>query len=121
MYLDYETYEALGGSVSEADYPASEAWAEAVLDSWTLNRTRTLDWSEWEREVHLTMKRLVDDCEGIRAAEGGSAVSHFSNGVDSYTYANPGSNALLEAVRGYAECILPVDLISACVRWNGAS
>lgn len=121
MYLDYETYQALGGTVSEADYPASEAWAEAVLDSWTLNRMRSIDWSAWEREVQLVMRRLVDDASAIQSAERGSAISHFSNGVDSYTYADPGENATLAADRGYAMDVLPVDLVSGCVRWNGAS
>lgn len=121
MYIDFETYQALGGTLSSADYPAAEAWAEAVLDSWTLNRMRAIDWSAWEREVHLVMRRLVDDASAIQSAERGSAISHFSNGVDSYTYANPGENAPMASVRGYAASILPVELMSGCARWNHAS
>lgn len=121
MYIDFETYQALCGRVSWAEFPAREAWAEAVLDSWTLNRLRAVDWSRWEREVHLVMARLVDECDAIRQADSGAAVSHFSNGVDSYTYANPGENAPMASVRGYAASILPVEFMSGCARWNHAS
>ena len=122
MYLDYETYESIGnGSVSAEDFPSVEAWAEAMLDTWTLNRLKVIDWSEWETQVEQVMARLVDNSDAIQAAEKGQALSSFSNGQDSYSFSTPDENSELAAVAGYAAIVLPVELLSACTSYNGAS
>lgn len=120
MYLDYQTYLSLGGTLPVESFTPREAWAEAQLDNWTLNRLQSVDWSGWSTKVALVMKRLVDDSDSIMEAEGGSPVSHFSNGRDSFTFAEPLMNAPLHACYGYAVDVLPVEIMSACVRYNGA-
>lgn len=124
MYLDWETYQALGnGSVSEQDFARSEAWAEALLDHWTLNRLSSIDWSEFKTKVELVMARLVDSKVAVEADEDGSPVTHFSNGQDSYTfesYGDPLFNAALGKCYGFMVDVLPIELISHAVHYNGA-
>lgn len=120
-YLDWETYvEVGGGEVSEEAFPVAEAWAEAMLDLWTLDRLHVVDWSAWEERVHLVMARLVDSREAVMAEEGGTPLQSFSNGQDSYTFAEPLMNVALGGCYGYAVDLLPVDLMSACARYNHA-
>lgn len=122
MYLTYETYESIGnGSVSAEEFPSVETWAEAMLDTWTLNRLKSADWGEWQAQVEQVMARLVDNAEAIQNAEKGQALSSFSNGQDSYSFSTPEENSELAAVAGYAAIVLPVELISACASYHGAS
>lgn len=125
MYIDYETYASLSASpIASEDFPASEAWAEALLDHWTLNRLQSVDWSEWTSKVQLVMARLIDSRKSIEADTDSGPLTHFSNGQDSYTfesYGDPLFNAALGKCYGLAVDVLPVELISACVRYNGAS
>lgn len=120
MYIDYPTYLSMGGEVGESDFPSYEAWAEAYLDMWTLNRLQSVDWSVWENKVHLCMVRLIDSHDAVMEAEGGTPVSHFSNGRDSLTFAEPLLNAPLHSCYGFCVDILPVELMSACTHYNGA-
>ena len=124
MYLTYAQYLTFGnGSVSEADFCRSEAWAEALLDHWTLNRLHTVDWSKWECRVAMVMARLVDSKASVESEADGAPVTHFSNGQDSYTFqsfGDPVFNLALGKCYGYAVDVLPVEIISACVRYNGA-
>lgn len=120
-YLDWDTYQSMGeGEVSREAFPAAEAWAEAVLDLWTLDRLHVVDWSGWSDRVHVVMCRLVDSRSAVEAEEGSTPVSHFSNGQDSYTFADPTANVALGRCYGVAADLLPVDLMSACARWNHA-
>lgn len=123
MHLGFEAYQALGGTLPEVDFSPREAWAEAQLNAWTLNRLKRVDWSEWEAEVHQVMMRLVDGYDSIMEAEGQPAVSSFSNGQDSYSFAvsEPLMNPALHSVYGFCVDVLPVELMSACARYNGAS
>lgn len=120
-YLDYETYAALGGTVPEDEFYVAEGWAEAWLDLWTLNRLHVVDWSEWEHRVQLVMTRLVDGRADAMAQEGATPLASFSNGRDSFTFADPEANTALAALNRYAVDVLPVELVSACVAYNGAS
>lgn len=120
-YLDWDTYQSMGeGTVSEEAFPSAEAWAEAMLDLWTLDRLHVVDWSEWAERVHVVMCRLVDSRSAVEAEEGGTPISSFSNGQDSYTFAEPLMNVALGRCYGVAADLLPVDLMSACVRYNHA-
>ena len=125
MYLTYAQYQVYGnGSVSEEDFASSEAWAEALLDHWTLNRLRNIGWSEWEDKVQLVMAKLVDSKVSVEEDEDGAPVTHFSNGQDSYTFASFGDplfNPAMGKAYGFAVDVLPVELISAAVHYNGAS
>jgi len=121
MYLDFGEYLAMGGELDQQEFSDREAWAEMYLDLWTLNRLQTVDWSQWADKVKRCVKRLVDDYQSILDAEGGSPVSHFSNGRDSFTFAEPLLNAPLHACYGFCVDVLPVELMSACVRYNEAN
>lgn len=123
MYIDYETYVSLGGSVSEEEFPSSEAWAEVQLNAWTLNRLKSVNWDAWKTEVELVMTRLIDKKTEVLEADGNAPISHFSNGQDSYTFSvgEPVLNVVLGAIYGYAIDVLPVELMSACVHYNGAN
>ena len=120
-YLDFETYAAMGGTVPEAEFPTAEGWAEAWLDLWTLNRLTVVDWSKWEHRVQLVMTRLVDQRAAVMEQEGATPLSSFSNGRDSFTFADPEANTALASCARYAVDVLPVELISACVSYNGAN
>ena len=75
-YLDWDTYQSMGeGNVSEEAFPSAEAWAEAMLDLWTLDRLHVVDWSEWADRVHVVMCRLVDSRSAVEAEEGGSLLN----------------------------------------------
>ena len=120
-YLDFETYAAMGATVPEAEFPTAEGWAEAWLDLWTLNRLTVVDWSAWEHRVQLVMARLVDQRAAVMEQEGATPLASFSNGRDSFTFADAGANTALRACRDFAVDVLPVELISACVSYNGAN
>lgn len=121
MYIDYETYASLSTNpIASADFASAEAWAEAELDLWTLNRLHTIDWSEWKARVEVVMTKLIDSKTAIEEGESGSALSHFSNGQDTYTFAHPEENAAYKAIETYALDVLPVELISRVAHYNGA-
>lgn len=122
MYLDYQTYAELSSSpIAEEDFASAEAWAEAELDVWTLNRLQVVDWSPWRNKVEMVMARLIDAKTSIEEAEQGQAISHFSNGQDTYTFANPGENVAYVNVQSYAWDVLPIELVSRAARYNGAN
>lgn len=122
MYLDYETYYELSSDpVSEEVFSTSEPWAEAVLDVWTLNRLQAIDWSAWKTKVELVMCQLVDKKDVILAGEEGSPLDSFSNGVDTFHFSSPEVNHYYRAVKQFAWDVLPVELISRVVSYNGAS
>lgn len=120
-YLDYFQYQSLGGTLSEGEFEQAEPWAEAVLDDWTLNRLQAVGWSAWAERVRMVMARLVDSREAILSGDEADAVSHFSNSVDSVTFADPMANFALSGAYSYARDLLPVELMSRCVSYNGAS
>lgn len=121
MYLDYTTYAALSADpIAEEDFTSSEAWAAAVLDNWTLNRLETVNWSPWSGKVAVVMTRLIDSRGAILAGDAGAALDSFSNGVDTYHFADPTVNPELKGCYEYAADLLPVELMSACVHYNGA-
>lgn len=119
-YLDYSEYQELGGTLTEGEFEQAEPWAEALLDDWTLNRLQTVDWTPWEDRVRLVMVRLVDSREAIVTGDAEAAVSHFSNSIDAVTFAEPLVNSARSGARSYALDLLPVELVSRCVSYNGA-
>lgn len=122
MYLDLETYLELSPSpIASADFPSAEAWAETQLDLLTLNRLHEVDWTRWKTIVEVVMTKLVDSKSSIENEATGQAISHFSNGQDSYTFAKPDENSAYRAVIDFAYDVLPVELMSRAVRYNGAN
>lgn len=132
MYLTYEDYEALGGTIPETDYPAYEAEAALLLDHWTLNRLKDestmplLEAQGLEGSVKVAMAALVNRIDGIRASRrsraDGQLLTSFDNGVNRFTFSDPASSGMGAEAEAYAAIckLLPVDLISACVSYGGA-
>lgn len=134
MYLDYETYKAMGGTLAEADFTAQESYAGLLLDHWTLNRLKSpqvIDYLKAQglyESVGRAMYALVGYVPSIQSARSsyasGSEVTSFNNGVNSFSFGGAtGSDSITTAERAaYSDVcrLLPVDLISACVAFNGA-
>lgn len=93
MYVDYATYSKspFGGKVAEDDYASYSALADSVIDSWTFGRVGEEVAGGGELPQQVTslysaivsgIPALVDESAGV----GGSALTSFSNGVDSYGF-----------------------------------
>lgn len=120
MYLSYDEYVEMGGTMDEADYPTAERRARALLDDWTLGRVKRLE--EVPEEVELAMYEIISNLgQAYGGGVGGlSNVSSFSNGINTVSFDAESSSA--SAVRSQlydlVASILPVELISAAVRYN---
>lgn len=111
MYLTYDKYQEMGGTMPEAEYPMAERRARALLDDWTLGRVKRLE--EIPEEVELAMYEIIDR---LGVAYDANNVSSFGNGVNSigFTSASDQRAELFDIVKA----ILPVELISAAVHYN---
>lgn len=120
MYLSFDKYKEMGGTISEADYPMAERRARALLDDWTLDRVKRLE--EIPEEVELAMYEIISNLgQAYGGGVGGLAnVSSFSNGINTVSFDADSSSA--SAVRSQlydlVASILPVELISAAVHYN---
>lgn len=127
MYLPYEHYAAMGGSAFPDDsYPAAELRAEWFLDGLTLNRLRNVDWVKWAGEVERAMFLIVEALpsldESYESGLNSSRLSSFSNGVNSFTFNGSDSDddGAVASLAREVQSVLPVELCSACVRFNHA-
>lgn len=129
MYLDYETYVEFGGVTwSEDDYATAEQLAELIMDDVTLNRLQSIDWSTYEHAVQRAMLVILETLPALNDAysldTSGQGLSSFSNGVDSFSFANAEdgeADAIRSALYKQLMSMLPVPLCSACVGYNHAS
>lgn len=112
MYLSFEEYVEMGGTMDEADYPTAERRARALLDDWTLGRVKRMD--EVPEEVELAMYEIIEHID--EAMSVGDGLSSFSNGVNSLSY--DASHSAAGDLYSLVSSILPVELISAAVRYN---
>lgn len=122
MYLTHDEYEALGGTLGEAEYAPLEAEAEAMMDELTMGRVADMP-QPYPGYVARAMYYLVGQADAISKAEGavasGSQVSTFSNGVDSFgfvTSQDASYNAAWELAKARVVAMLPVALVSRAVR-----
>lgn len=133
MLLEYDRYKALGGTLDEKGFAEREREAELLLDHWTLNRlhdkqvVEDLTAQGLQGSVESAVKAVVDRVDGIRKARkakaDGTVLTSFSNGVDSFGFGGVGSSSMTDAERECMEEVmrlLPVDLTSGCVSFNGA-
>ena len=91
MYLTYDEYAAMGGSVDEASFPRLEMKARAMIDKMTFGRISA---EEPAREaVKYACFELISAMGGEEALTGvaGAAVSSVSNDGVSITYADKGA------------------------------
>lgn len=114
MYLTYEQYAELGGSASEADFPALERRARYKLDYWTLDRLKAYESvpEQWAEAVAMAMTDIIDTLPNL----GGERVTSFSNGVNSFGFADMSEED--ELYFRVVE-ILPIDLVSGVVGHEG--
>lgn len=132
MYLTYEEYQAMGGTLDETEFSGAEIYAETLLDSMTLGRIKndkSMKPADYEKAIKASVFVIVNRVKDIRAAfqasATGSNVASYSNGTDSFgfdrTAANAAANnAAIAATYDEIATILPVELISACVAYNYA-
>ena len=134
MYLDYDAYRGMWGTIPEETYGDYESEAEMMLDHWTLGRLHSeqvvsdLKSQGLYGSVGYAMKAIIDRLDSIHKARqslaDGTVVTSFSNGVDSFGFGGDSSASSVTAAE--RECmervmeLLPVDLASACVGFNGA-
>ena len=125
-YISYEQYKALGGGADEPEFAKREPFAESVMDSVTLNRLkdpRSLkgDADVWQRAFVTLIESVPSILDGFDGSK--SPVTSFSNGIDSFSFANAetGTNPALESAKAQLSLMLPVELISADVSYNYAS
>lgn len=92
MFLTYSEYRAMGGTVSETDFPRYEYKARAYVNLYTHNRIRD------ESPVRECVKRLMVDLIGLtfdrerEEAEASGIASKSNDGV-SVTYGAADANA----------------------------
>ena len=122
MYIDFETYRQLGGTIEdESVFEAWEPVAEDFLDAWTLDRLQVIDWSDWQDQVHRVMVRLVDNAERMQDEAASRQLASFSNGQDSYGFRDDGGEgATCRACHSLAVRVLPIQLMSCCATYNHA-
>ena len=108
MYIDFDTYQAAGGSLVEADFSRLENKAEMLLDDWTLDRIRFMP-APLPAYVAAAMTEIIDALPKLE----GERVTSFSNGVTSFSFDTSKSDVSMlydDVVR-----ILPVELVSRCI------
>lgn len=120
-YITFEQYQALGGSLSQEGFDRAEPFAESVLDNATLNRLKDERSEKGDPSAVLrAMAILIERADSIREGFAGSKVTSFSNGVDSFSFADTAGNDALSSTLAEVSLILPVELISADVSYNYA-
>lgn len=111
MYLTYEEYKAMGGSLNETAYPRFERKAEYYMDNWTLDRIKNLE--EIPECVKDAMFEVIEQLPSLD----GDRVASFSNGVNSFSFDTSTSD--LDSLYNKVKVMLPVELISAVVSYEG--
>lgn len=90
MYLDYDEYQSMGGTLNQTEYGRLEYRAQAELDNVTFNRITNAD----ER-----VKRCIFELVDLLAnnSNGNAEVASISNDGYSVNYASGGNNSSLSA------------------------
>lgn len=119
-YVDKKDYEALSGhTMDDAEYSCKSAYADAYIDSITLDRVgkAVANGEDLPQQVKLVYTLIIDDIDTVTNM--GDRVSSFSNGEDSYSFdVSEDSAARIYAT---AATLLPVEWISACVSYEGGN
>lgn len=113
-YVDKSEYEALSGNeMSEDEYTRKSAYADAYIDSVTLDRVgkAVADNEELPQSVKLVYCLIIDETEAFTST--GERVSSYSNGEDSYSFDL--SDDAQTRIEQTAYMLLPVEWISCCM------
>lgn len=119
-YVDKTDYEALSGhTMDDAEYTRKSAYADAYIDSITLDRVgkAVANGEELPQQVKLVYTLIIDDIDAVTAT--GDRISSFSNGEDSYSFDMSDDSAA--RIYATASSLLPVEWISACVAYDGGN
>lgn len=94
MYLTYEQYTGMGGTLDSTTFSNYEYEAEATLNWYTFNRLK--NWDSYPEEVQRCMVRLVELAKleaellfaisGSNLSEGGTSIASQSNDGVSISY-----------------------------------
>ena len=109
-YLSFAEYQSFGGTVSSTDFTNLELKAERKLDYFTQNRLKTA--TTIISEVKELLVEFIDRM--AKSAENGNVTS-YSNGIESFGFAENQTKALNSELYQLAIEYLPIDLISAYV------
>lgn len=126
MLVSYETYMKAAGPdpLAQAEYERVAPIADLVLDNWTLGRTSraSSDGEELPASVTALYVAVAGALPSVmEESRGGERVKSFSNGVDSFTFADAALSARLEEQLGWMLRLLPVEWVSECVAFEGGA
>lgn len=74
MYITYEKYTEMGGTVSEAAFPALETQAEATVDYYTQDRLKEKD--PLPENLSFLMVKLIDLLQSVSELRAVNSFSH---------------------------------------------
>lgn len=110
MYLDYATYQTMGGTLTEAEFSSANGICQSYLDLWTLNR---VDAAAVPQSVLDSLYEMI----GAYVSGASNVLTSYSNGVDSFGFSAGGDTSLpsadLRHLHGIVVRRLPVSLCSA--------
>ena len=109
-YILYSEYTEYGGTLDETTFNIVERKAERKLDDYTQNRLKTA--TTIISEVKELMVEFIDRM--AKSAENGNLTS-YSNGIESFGFAENQTKALDNELYQMAIEYLPVELITATI------
>ena len=109
-YITYAEYQNFGGTVSSSDFTNLELKAERKLDYYTQDRLKTV--TTIISEVKELMTEFINRMS-VPALNGN--VTSYSNGIESFGFAENQTKALDNELYQLAIEYLPIELISAYV------
>lgn len=117
-YMDYQGF-ARGDVLTEEEYGQVAPYADLIINNWTLDRVGKAfsNGEELPECVKAVYVSIVDNIDALTGSQ--ELVSHFSNGVDSFTFDVSGSKQ--SAAYRLALELLPVEWISGCVSFKGGN
>ena len=89
MYLSYEKYKELGGTLNDTTFLQHEIEVEAKLDYLTNGRIRKLD-TVPEAVINLCFKLNISFWEQTET-DGVKNITSYSNGIESFSYSTTDS------------------------------
>lgn len=111
LYLTYNDYTGMGGTLSESVFTRMNRKAQMKLDIFTYNRLQDSELNDTDTEKVKNI--LFEYVESINTYESRSGtITSYSNGVESFGYANKDSNTFNVELQSLAINVLPVWLVS---------
>ena len=113
-YITFAEYTQLGGTVvSESVFAKIDRQAERKLDYFTQDRLKTA--TTIVSEVKELLVEFIDRMYNLATVGMGGNVTAYSNGIESFSFAENQTDSLNTELYNLAIEYLPIELISACV------